>query len=631
MNRDELVEVLKAQAAFNLIPESLQKDLRLTDDFHARAMLVQTWVISFGADGPRVDSQALLEGIRALYEGQARKRLLDLADQRWTLTLVPDRLRAKLQREKQRFYFALAYTLSPDPSIRLAGLVADAKVAEFTDSELEVWGEQLGSKPLPPTMLSDLEKALSLAPGRVALKIAANTAQPNFSLPDLVPGDKQYYFRLLAPPDGAPDIAAYLETVARTHLAKLSAGRSEQIMERGLLYSAHSAGALALRAIVSDAAKMPVLPPDPFSQVGYLEYLSATATERSLEVVDLARELWTKFEASLADFALIGALFILVEAELARCGTLEDVPPYWRRLAALAHAAVVFRAMPLPLRADGRFADFVLAQAEFTFSLTTMLDLRVEPRWLPIYAAADQLQAELLGRVLGALATSADRAGPHQELVRQEREAALAELVDSPKLLSMFFPGPCEGGITPEAHLSDDLRNELEAGLKQNPPKLEALTLLFAHSRVFQLTPETTTMAVDALRRMMVDAHDPTSMEPLSPLIPQLAVVAAVGRDAELADQVRILCRIARRHDPPQITPSIEFQACLGAAAAHRDFESYGRLLGDWLEELCRGVMSVDEAYQLMACLDFLVYRAPRLWPMLAPALNLAKARYQQG
>ena len=77
-------------------------------------------------------------------------------------------------------------------------------------------------------------------------------------------------------------------------------------------------------------------------------------------------------------------------------------PPFWRRLASIAHASVLERqiiAAGIPL---AFIIEEVTKARGHLYFLQSLIDLRREPRWLPEYVLPGQLKAECIGRIAGA-------------------------------------------------------------------------------------------------------------------------------------------------------------------------------------------------------------------------------------
>jgi hypothetical protein len=96
---------------------------------------------------------------------------------------------------------------------------------------------------------------------------------------------------------------------------------------------------------------------------------------------------------------LLSSLIVLVEGEVARAGIAKGRPPFWRRLATIAHASVLEREFNVIGMPSSEFIEWAMQSRGQLFYLQTYIDLRTEPRWLPDFALPGQLKAECIGRI----------------------------------------------------------------------------------------------------------------------------------------------------------------------------------------------------------------------------------------
>ena len=91
-------------------------------------------------------------------------------------------------------------------------------------------------------------------------------------------------------------------------------------------------------------------------------------------------------------------------------------------------------------------------------------------------------------------------------------------------------------------------------------------------------------------------------------------MVSAVSRSKELADEVRILARGARRREGKKLSPEASARIALIAAAAHQDETTWSSFVGEWLTELGFADMTADQATALQGWLYILFHLEPRFW-----------------
>src|SRR5271165_1225677 len=92
----------------------------------------------------------------------------------------------------------------------------------------------------------------------------------------------------------------------------------------------------------------------------------------------------------------------MVEGEIARIGIARQRPPFWRRLATIAHASVLEREMVAVSEPTSDFIEWAMESRGQVFYMRSFVDLRTEPRWLPDFVSPPQLKSEFIGRIAAA-------------------------------------------------------------------------------------------------------------------------------------------------------------------------------------------------------------------------------------
>jgi hypothetical protein len=163
-------------------------------------------------------------------------------------------------------------------------------------------------------------------------------------------------------------------------------------------------------------------------------------------------------------FELLSAAFLMVYGELGKTRVLASKPAFWRRLAALAQAALITRCVLSTNNDLSEFIPWMRSVRSSEYQMQCLVDLRSEPRWLADFALAGQLKNEIGGRVLlaaGRDEEATDRLGLRHILFSDTPQSLKAQL----NLLLTQLPGPLEGNIdSPMSIGSKDLaemRNDL--------------------------------------------------------------------------------------------------------------------------------------------------------------------------
>ena len=83
---------------------------------------------------------------------------------------------------------------------------------------------------------------------------------------------------------------------------------------------------------------------------------------------------------------------------------MKETNPFYRRQAAIAQASLIIRALKASHTDTASIAEWARSVGiGHVFFLQGLVDLRLEPRWLPDFVSPEQLRAEFIGRVANAV------------------------------------------------------------------------------------------------------------------------------------------------------------------------------------------------------------------------------------
>lgn len=292
---------------------------------------------------------------------------------------------------------------------------------------------------------------------------------------------------------------------------------------------------------------------------------------------------------------------------------MPEVPPFFRRLASLAQAALIQRqVMGLGISID-HFFDWAYSIRGEQFLLQSFADMRTEPRWPPDFAAASQMKADFLGRMIiaGEIFKNHIFAPDLRNILFGSGPESLASHVELPK---QFFPGPLEGNEESPLDLPEDVAKEVERQVGVDEVELSSFTVLVNAGLIFRVELKQAELAAKALKLGDYRLANVEDRLKFIATLKGLAVVAAVSRGKPLADELRILVRRYRRD--PEYTLSIDeaLRVCLVASASRKDIKSWCDFVGDWLTELAFEEFHGDEGTALESHLQCLLHAVPDLW-----------------
>lgn len=361
----------------------------------------------------------------------------------------------------------------------------------------ERWTKVLDKRPLSEDELDELTTEALRTPVAVADRILEHLRKGNISLEVLVPRTLDYYERLVGRVEGQTNIIEYTAEVATDHIRRLLAWRKPDGLRQALLMGSHAriTDVLANEAVSAtdfdELAKWAVTA-DPVARGVTLELSlrrSKDRTEIGASVRSVAEAFSGNGEKERYDpFQLLSAAFVMVDGELAKARVLVSKPAFWRRLAALAHGALITRCV-LSIDADlSSFIDWMRAVRSEEYTIRCFADLRSEPRWLPDYGMSQQLKNEMGGRVLIA-AKNAESATDELGLRDMFINDGPQSLKNHVNLALVELPGPLEGNIEPLRQITADQLDKMRKSLTESPSNLSSFTLL-VNAAFFAKLPE---------------------------------------------------------------------------------------------------------------------------------------------
>lgn len=625
--KDEALRVAAIEAGLKMLPPSVCASLLDDENFLKRSGLAVTSSVKLGDDGPSFERILLFDAFRtAVDHPSAAIPVVDASNEEWMIVarLEADEWQFSVEGNGRVFAVADHSVLSADPAIRLAWVRKQAAVAGLPRESAAEWERFLEQRAPDATDFDRLHDDLDANP-RAQQRALKGAFGHRVKITQLVPQNRKYYERLVG--EAQPTLGSYLATSIPSVL--------ERIYEEGSSDGRSAALGIAMSSLISRRIDLQLATPeaqaaleciatsgDPIRTIAALEVGLRAHTDNP----ELAPVL-QKLAKRLLDFdpnkrgdpvALLSAIFVLVAGELARTKILSGAPPYWVRQCALSHATLLVRVLLESTIDIGSFTEWVNSQGYgHLFFLQGLVDLRLEPRWLPDFADANQLLAELVGRALLAAHSLEEEipAGQLRDLLVNEG----GELRSRVKFPFPFLPGPLEGSSA-LAPLPDVALSEVRKALTTEAIEAGSFVGLVNSALVYEIPADLGELAAQALRRVKHNLDHPRSPNAAFNMLSGLAIVAAATRGVALAEEVRILARIMRRRGEQYSIANGEFRIALVAAASHSSLDEWARCAGEWLTELAFDVEDKSDAAALLSDIRRLVDIEPALAAKVATA-----------
>lgn len=621
-----------AHAALELVPPLIRKSLLNKQSFRDAYGFQTEARIAFGSSGVSVQRSEFFDAVRTLLAGEGQAELTDAEDRTWNLTM--DAREGKLpifvlSSDQQRLVLPDFSVLSEDASTRIRSFEESASDVNLPLSALEKWRRILEERALDynevDTFLSDKYDT----PVQVERTIRSEIEAGESSVSSLVPNSRRYFERLVGAYDGSGSIRDYAVGTGREVFKQLTAWRPYEGFLFSLLLSSHSA---LTSEIDTDHLVQEELEKafdylekhgDMLSRLGAFEVGLRILPDRPeiepflLRIVHRIRD--DDVEGKASEFKLFSALFVLVDGELARTRLLAEEPPFYRRLASLAQAALIHRQIVQCGIDYNYFSKWAFSKRGEHFYMQSLADMRTEPRWNPDLAVAPQLQADFFGRIMIAgnnfQANLGD--GELRDTILGDGEQNLIKRCEFPR---PYFPGPLEGAEDSTNTLPNDLARLIEEQLDSEEVKAASFIALVNSAMIFRITSGHAELAAKALRLGNYTLANLKDKSQLMGILNGLATVAAVSRNSTLADELRILMRRYRRDSQYGFSVEEAMRMSLVASAALEDIVEWRRFAGDWLTELAFGELEGSDGEVLHSHLSALLHSAPELWVSCARA-----------
>ena len=572
----------------------------------------------------------LFKRIRDLYASKVAEVLIEgRGSGTWRMSIDNEQARIKLVNGAKTFLIPDLSCLHPESAERLKWF--DAEVAKFgvNDARMKRWRDLLKERAIEDEEVDELLAEYRFTPRYVAGVIEKLFRQQTIRIECLVPDDLRYFDRLVGEPTAGMGLKEFFDQVCGPRSAELVRQSPLLGLKNVFLASSRPFGPQSLR--IDDLPASEIIDfyawleasGDRFSQLGGIEWgISRLGQIPALEpYLERLAQLIQADDPKKPDgrLQLLTSLIVLVEGELARTGICRHRSPHWRRLASIAHACVLERAIvntPIP---TSDFFGWVMENRGSLYYLQTFVDMRQEPRWGPDFILATQLKAEFIGRIAGVDRTGASlvKSEGFREFLNGDGNDSIRSQVKFPY---SFLPGPLEGGIEAVAVMPEEVESNLRKSLKEEALTPLSFVTLVNSALIYRVDAVFAELAADGLRRVKHQLRHIKSADEAFHMLTGLATVAAVTRSVGLAEEVRVLMRVVRRKPGIEITQDNAIRISMVAAAAHADRAEWCKYVGDCITEFSFEEVSRREALILRHHLVELRHVEPQLWSTTARA-----------
>jgi len=626
MANNSYIKAVLVRAALEFAPPLIRETLLEDATFRKTYGIKADGLLSFADFGVSVRRSVLFSAVRSVFLGKPEVKVPDTRGRKWKVKRISgegSHTKFSLTRGKQQLILPNLCALSPDQAIRLCSFDEAAFDVNLPKSAQTHWRDVLAERALEDEEIATYRDEFRETPVYKARSIHSQIIDGKSSIADLVPTSLRYFERLVGAYDGSVTIGDYATGCWRRFSHELSAWKPYEGFLFSLLLSSHSF--LSAEINVDRLSTEELMRAfdflekqgDRISQLGAIEIGLRVLSSRPEIEPNLIRliELLRDDDATglTSGFKLLSALFTLVDGELSSNRLLAGKPPFYRRLASLAQAALIQRQLMNSGININRFCEWALSQRGGEFFLQSLTDMRTEPRWYPLLSAATQVREDFLGRIMIA-------AKKHEQNIKGGKlfDLALGSAAESVQshadFLCPYFPGPLEGAQETQNILPAEIAATIKTQLQTKEASPSSFIALVNSALIFSLGMDEAALAADALRLGNYRLAHVEDKQQLLSILNGLATVAAVTRCAALADDLRILVRRYRRDAQYMLSIPEAIGVCLVAAASRACLNDWREFVGDWLTELAFGDLEGDESEILYWYLQRLCHIVPELW-----------------
>lgn len=627
-----------AGAALELVPPLIRKKLLNELSFRDEYGFKNEAMISFVSSELSIQRSKLFDAVRVAFMGEAPIELTDVENRVWNLT--KDAREGEfphfvLSRDQQRMVLPDFSVLSGDACTRLRSLEESASDVNLPLSAQEEWRRILEERALEDDEVDAFLGDICDTPVHMERTIRNELRAARIPVSSLVPNSLRYFERLVGAYDGSVSIKDYADGTGRALLGQLSEWRPYEGFLFSLFLSSHSTLTAKIKVDHLEREKLEEVfdflekHGDMLSRLGAFEVGMRIISDRPevepflLRLVHRIRD--DDVEGEVSEFELFSALFVLVDGELARVRLMVERPPFYRRLASLAHAALIHRQL-IQFKIDHKhFSEWAFSNRGEQFYMQSLTDMRIEPRWNPCLVAAPQMQADFFGRIMiaGNNFESNIVDGELHDTILGDGDQSLSKQYEFPR---PFLPGPLEGTEDSPNVLPDDLARVIEEQLDSDEVEASSFLALINSAIVFRITSGHAELAAKSLKLGNYRLAKLETKSQLISILNGLATVAAVSRNPGLADELRILVRRYQLDSQYRLSIEEAIRMSLVASAARKNLMEWREFVGECLTDLAFGELEGHEGAILHSHLTALLHSVPVLWVSCARADAALKA-----
>lgn len=507
MANNPYVKAALVLSALEFVPPIIRETLLEDAIFRKTYGIKADGQLSFADFGVSVRRSVLFSAVRSVFLGKPEVKVPDTKGRKWKVKKISgesSHAKFSLTRGNQQLILPDLCALSPDQATRLRSFDEASFDFNLPNSANAQWRDVLAARALEDDEIAAYLDEFRETPVGEARSIHRQIIDGKSSIAALAPTSLRYFEMLVGAYDGSATIKDYAAGCCRRFFHELSAWKPYEGFLFSLLLSSHSF--LSAEINVDRLSTEELLRAfdflekqgDRISQLGAIEIGLRVLSSRPEIEPNLIRliELLRDDDATglTSGFKLLSALFTFVDGELSSNRLLTAKPPFYRRLASLAQAALIQRQLMNSGINSNRFCEWALSQRGAEFFLQSLTDMRTEPRWNPHLSAATQVKEDFLGRIMIA-------AKKHEQNIKGGKlfDLVLGSVPESIQshadFLCPYFPGPLEGAQETQNILPAEIAATIKTQLQTKEASPSSFIALVNSALIFSLGTDEAALA----------------------------------------------------------------------------------------------------------------------------------------
>lgn len=563
----------------NLYPKAVVKELSKDYEFMESIGIDSSMHIALPGHDTSFEKQSLFVAIQKL-QISTKVSLIDRNGNEWAIRISLENNDILEIEFEERTIAIEGFTIPALSQEKRASLISQlCNFNLFTTEDTQTWLNQLSDENMSPDFTFEFYEKLKASTPSILQRIKAEIASGKGRLTELVPKSDGYYEGLIGKYEASNDISEFSDQEAQKHVRQLIEANRFEVLAP---YIQHTSLAALVSKLVSEEHLPIIFQSANLANPMHLTGLAELSFFANRSAVDTGEILERFFECRLNVFDVLSSTFILVYADMGANRVLNGKPAFYRRLAALTHASLLFDIFN-ELKID--LVDFHEAAKKHwgpQFIFQILFELDTDPRWFPDYISGDKMKQGFIGRIgNGAQGYPLELKEKLKKYFDPEEE----DSIPNQRSMESFLPSPVEGNITANK-IDQNLDSTLKARLNKEDFEISSVAPIINLAAYFKIDDNDIAEVVQKLRDSQRKISSTTAQSEIHFVLSGLSRLACITKSKDLAQEFRVVFRVYRSYLELETNlAEILIYGVIAAASMEIQTER-AEFIGSWASEL---------------------------------------------